>query len=521
MLVRDGLRADFVVCGEPTDMRVGSRPRACCCCARGAGRRPPTAPRPGWATTPSCGPSTSSAASRRCPFAGESAPLFERPSINLGRIQGGDAVNRSRTPAGWTSTVRYLPGQSPDEVLRQVRALDPRAAVDVLLERPPGRRARRITPWCRPCWRGGRTSPRPPRWAATARPTPWPSSRWASRRSSSGPRGAGTTARRSSWRSTACPVTAAPWSSSPTSRRAGPRPPSSRAAARDRAHRASRRTGRRATRAFPAAAAALGLAIAAWTLWGIIGLVVAVAAGAYIYLDDTLEAAAPNTPEAKGRAARPPGPPCPASPRTLLLIGSDTRASEGDPGRSDTPDPGAHGRRARLHLDALLPARPLRADRRGARTARSTRPTAYGADDDHPRPLEQPSPASPSTTTLIIDFTGFAKLVDEVGGVYLDVRPPLLQRARRHGGARPTRSTSSRLPAARRVDALDYVRYRHTDSDLRAHRPPAAFLPELKRQTKQLGSLTKPDRPASHLRRQHRDQPDQRADISSRAGASA
>ena len=33
--------------------------------------------------------------------------------------------------------VRYLPGQSPDEVLRQVRSLDPKARVEVLLARPP------------------------------------------------------------------------------------------------------------------------------------------------------------------------------------------------------------------------------------------------------------------------------------------------------------------------------------------------------------------------------------------------
>jgi succinyl-diaminopimelate desuccinylase len=33
--------------------------------------------------------------------------------------------------------VRYLPGQEPEEVLRQVRSLDPHASVEVLIERPP------------------------------------------------------------------------------------------------------------------------------------------------------------------------------------------------------------------------------------------------------------------------------------------------------------------------------------------------------------------------------------------------
>jgi succinyl-diaminopimelate desuccinylase len=71
------------------------------------------------------------------PFAAESAPLFESPSINLGRIQGGDAVNKVPDRCRMDVDVRYLPGQSPEEVLRQMRSLDPCARVEVLLERPP------------------------------------------------------------------------------------------------------------------------------------------------------------------------------------------------------------------------------------------------------------------------------------------------------------------------------------------------------------------------------------------------
>ena len=42
----------------------------------------------------SCAPSISTAGSPASRSPSESAPLFERPSINLGRIQGGDAVNK-------------------------------------------------------------------------------------------------------------------------------------------------------------------------------------------------------------------------------------------------------------------------------------------------------------------------------------------------------------------------------------------------------------------------------------------
>jgi succinyl-diaminopimelate desuccinylase len=71
------------------------------------------------------------------PFAAESAPMFERPSINLGRIGGGDAVNKVPDQCRMYVDVRYLPGQHPEEVLAQVRSLEPTATVEVMLERPP------------------------------------------------------------------------------------------------------------------------------------------------------------------------------------------------------------------------------------------------------------------------------------------------------------------------------------------------------------------------------------------------
>ena len=70
------------------------------------------------------------------PFAAESAPLFERPSINLGRIAGGDAVNKVPDQCRMDVDVRYLPGQHPEEVL----AAGPRRS-----SRPRGSRC---------CWSG-------------------------------------------------------------------------------------------------------------------------------------------------------------------------------------------------------------------------------------------------------------------------------------------------------------------------------------------------------------------------------
>ena len=50
--------------------------------------------------------------------------MFDRPSINLGRIEGGDALNKVPDLCTMAVDVRYLPGQDPDEILEQVRAID-------------------------------------------------------------------------------------------------------------------------------------------------------------------------------------------------------------------------------------------------------------------------------------------------------------------------------------------------------------------------------------------------------------
>ena len=47
------------------------------------------------------------------PFAAESSELFDRPSINLGRIMGGDALNKVPDTCVIDVDIRYLPEQDP------------------------------------------------------------------------------------------------------------------------------------------------------------------------------------------------------------------------------------------------------------------------------------------------------------------------------------------------------------------------------------------------------------------------
>src|SRR5205085_3211328 len=57
------------------------------------------------------------------PFTRESSELFDSASVNLGRIEGGDALNKVPDLCTMAIDVRYLPGQDPNEILEQVRTI--------------------------------------------------------------------------------------------------------------------------------------------------------------------------------------------------------------------------------------------------------------------------------------------------------------------------------------------------------------------------------------------------------------
>jgi succinyl-diaminopimelate desuccinylase len=136
-LVKDGvLRGDFAITGEPTQLDIGVQAKgvlAVRLAVHGVSAH---------GSTPWLGDNAALKAFdvfRRIetlPFSRQSSDLYDRPSINLSRIHGGDAFNMVPDRCEITVDIRFVPGQDPKEILRQIRTI-PDVEVLKQLERAP------------------------------------------------------------------------------------------------------------------------------------------------------------------------------------------------------------------------------------------------------------------------------------------------------------------------------------------------------------------------------------------------
>jgi succinyl-diaminopimelate desuccinylase len=122
-LVREGLRGDFAITGEPTDLHIGVQAKGVLALRLGVSGKA------AHGSTPWLGDNAilkAHDAFRRIetlPFSRESSDLFDRPSINLARIDGGDAFNKVPDRCEMDVDIRYLPNQDPGAILSQIRAI--------------------------------------------------------------------------------------------------------------------------------------------------------------------------------------------------------------------------------------------------------------------------------------------------------------------------------------------------------------------------------------------------------------
>jgi succinyl-diaminopimelate desuccinylase len=135
-LVDSGFIGDFAITGEPTDLHIGIE-------AKGVlALRLEVSGTAAHGATPWLGDNAVLNAIdvfrsiESLPFARHSSELFDRPSINLGRIWGGDALNKVPDRCVIDVDIRYLPEQDPAALLAEVREL-PGVEARSLFTRPP------------------------------------------------------------------------------------------------------------------------------------------------------------------------------------------------------------------------------------------------------------------------------------------------------------------------------------------------------------------------------------------------
>jgi succinyl-diaminopimelate desuccinylase len=123
-VVERGYVGDFAITGEPTNLHIGVQ-------AKGVlAMRIEVLGRSAHGSTPWLGDNAVLKAIdvfrgiETLPFTRESSELFDRPSISLGKISGGDAMNRVPDHCALDVDLRYLPGQDADEILAAIGALE-------------------------------------------------------------------------------------------------------------------------------------------------------------------------------------------------------------------------------------------------------------------------------------------------------------------------------------------------------------------------------------------------------------
>lgn len=233
-----------------------------------------------------------------------------------------------------------------------------------------------------------------------------------------------------------------------------------------------------------------------WAAVFIVGAGAGLAVASYQLLGSTLEKASPDTKLVQDAQAQV-DPDVPGEPVNILLIGSDKRAGAegaGDPGRSDSlillRMDGDRG-----FISMLSFPRDLYVDIPGSGMDKINSAFSRGGPAKTIETIKKLT-GEPINYFVNIDFEGFVKLVDQVGGVYLDVDRAYFHKNVPGDGIDDYEEIDLK-PGYQRMngkDALDYVRYRHTDSDFARIARQQAFLSELKRQTNRFGNL--PEIPA-------------------------
>ncbi len=243
----------------------------------------------------------------------------------------------------------------------------------------------------------------------------------------------------------------------------------------------------------PRSGSSLVLRILGWSALVLAVLVGGTAGGAYLYVHESVAAVAPESVEVK-QALKELELPLPGQPATALVIGYDRRANEakGTPSRSDTlmlvrTDP------AQKTISMLSFPRDLQVEVHCPGNGSFVGKINAAYSSCGPKGTVETVrrlTGVPINYIITVNFRGFRQLVDKLGGVWMDVDRRYFND---HGG--PTGYAKINLrPGYQRLTglrALDFVRFRHTDSDIYRNARQQLFVRAFKDQVKSAFSVTR------------------------------
>jgi LCP family protein required for cell wall assembly len=239
----------------------------------------------------------------------------------------------------------------------------------------------------------------------------------------------------------------------------------------------------------------IALSVVGWILVIVLMAAGALAGGAWIYINESVQAVRPHTKEAK-EAQKQLDVPVAGEPTTALVIGYDQRAGiERSAGaRSDTVMLiRANPKDDTISLfsfprDLVVDIPPCN----GHSAYRSKINAAYSSCG--PKGTLQTVrelTGVPINYLITVNFRAFKQVVDKVGGVYVDVDRRYFND---NSSGYDNYATINLQPGYQKLNggrALDFVRYRHTDSDFYRIRRQQQFVTAFKERVSGLFSLTK------------------------------
>lgn len=122
-LTEKGYLGDFIICGEPTNLGIGIQSKGVLQLDITVQGKPAHGSRPWEGVNAITKAMDLFEEILELPFAQESSSMFTKPSINLARIKGGTVYNKVPEHCVMSLDIRYLPHQSPEDIIHQIKQL--------------------------------------------------------------------------------------------------------------------------------------------------------------------------------------------------------------------------------------------------------------------------------------------------------------------------------------------------------------------------------------------------------------